>query len=279
MIVSKTGLLAVAALAVPLTGCYYSDPAYDCYYYYGYYDPYCYYPYYDPYTTSDMYRSVSYNEVAVEEAPNPDPMIAPVSPDSTVAVSSYTYLARDPSVPADDPPDLSEIDDVYPCNEADEDSLALCSTDGQKFDQDDDYVVVAFELEQAMAQEDPTNFFVVAFSFDSDGDPSNNFMPPAETANDYVGQTDKWYAASYEPSTGWTMDAFHWNGTAIENVPTTARLIFERNSAGLLAPASEFATEVPGSRISLFRHTGDMGANGDWSGLVYPPLGAPLNGP
>ncbi len=271
---SKTGLLALVALA----SCYYSDPAYDCYYYYGYYDPYCNYAYYDPYTTSDMYRSVSYNEVAVEETPNPDPMIAAVAPDSTVAVSSYTYLARDPSVPADDQPDLSEIDDHYPCNEAQEESLALCSENGQKFAQDEDYVVVAFELDNPLPQDDATNFFVVGFSFDADGDPSNNFTPPAETANDYFGDTDTWYAASYTPTDGWNLGAFHWNGTAIESVPTTARLILDQSSAGLLAPASEFTAEVPGSRISLFRHTGDQGANGDWSGLVYPPLGAPLQG-
>jgi hypothetical protein len=215
----------------------------------------------------------------VDETPHPDPSVAPKAPDATVAVKSYTYLARDPNASGDDLPDLSGIDETYPCNEPREESLALCSEDDQEFVQSEDYVVVAFELEQPLPQNDEANFFVVAFAFDADNDPTNNFTPPEETANDYFGATDKWYTASYSPDDGWKLGAFAYNGTAIESVPTTARIILDRSSAALLAPASEFGVGIPLNRISLFRHTGDEGANGNWSGLVYPPLGAPLNGP
>jgi hypothetical protein len=275
---SKTVLLGCVALAAPVMACY-ATTYNDCYYYYGYYDPYCGYYYYDTYAESEAYTPVTSTQVAVQSTPNPDPNLPAVSPDAIVAIDHYNYLARDPEAASDAKPDLDGIDEQYPCNESRDGTLALCSADGQEFVQDEDYLVVVFELQNPLPQADTTNFLVVSFAFDTDNDTSNNFTPPAETANDYAGGTDKWYTARYTPADGWILETFAWNGTAIESVPTNARIILEGKSAALLAPASEFATDVPGSRISLFRHTGDEGANGDWSGLVYPPLGAPLAGP
>jgi hypothetical protein len=251
--------------------------AYDCYYYYGQYYPYCDYGYYDAYSTSDSYSTMRYSEVEAEQTPNPDPNLAPTSPDSTVNVSTYSYLAHNGGT--GDEPDLGSFDDRYACNQINDDVLTLCTSDDQPFDADAEYIVIAFELENPLPKDDAVNFFVVMFAFDSDNDATNNYVPPAELANDYAGATDKWIAASYSPADGWQLQAFEWDGTAVSGVETNARVILEAGSAALVIPNSEFEVTVPGNRIALFRHTGDQGANGDWSGLVYPPLGTPLAGP
>jgi hypothetical protein len=260
-----------------LSSCYVYSTPYDCYYYYGYYYPYCDYGYYGYYSTSDSYSTMSYSEVKQEQTPNPDPNIPPVAPDTTVNVTSYSYLAHNGET--GDEPDLSTFDDRYPCNEASGEVLTVCKSDDQPFETDAEYIVIAFEIEAPLPQSDATNFFVVTWAFDSDNDTSNNYIPPAELANDYAGATDKWIAATHDPAGGWTLAAYEFDGTGVVEVDTNARVILEATSAALVIPNSEFAVTVPGNRIGLFRHTGDNGAGGDWSGLVYPPLGAPLAGP
>jgi hypothetical protein len=278
MSASKIVSLGCVVLAAAAAGCSPTSVEEDCEYYYGPDYPYCDYAYYDPYAVSGSYSALVDEEVDVDETPNPDPSVAPKAPDATVAVKRYTYLARDPKKTGE-APDLSAIDESYPCNQAHGEALALCASDGQKFVQSEDYIVIAFELEQPLPQHDDTNFFVVGFAFDRDDDTANNYTPPPGDANDYFGATDQWYTASYTPTDGWKFGARVWGGTAIQSTASTARIILERDSAALLVPVSEFGTATPPSRISLFRHTGDEGANGNWSGLVYPPLGMPLAKP
>ena len=109
------------------SACYYNPYYYDCYYYYGYYDPYCYYDYYGYYGTSGTYSTMSYAEVEVEETPHPDPALGTHTTDDTVDVENYVYLA--PNGSDENPPDLSDFADRYPCNETSETTLTLCSGD------------------------------------------------------------------------------------------------------------------------------------------------------
>jgi len=261
-------------MAVTLGGC--TAYAYDCYYYYGYYYPYCDYYYMYGYLPTDGYTQVYSRSVVEEPVPNPDPTIAPQSPDASLNVINFTYLART-SIEGDSEATLQRLRNDYPCGGNDTVQVICQNNDDIS---PGDFLLLAYQLEQPVPYDDSVNFFVLGFSFDRDNDPGNNFQPEADEMYDYFGGTDKWIAAYYEPTDGWRLEATEYRDDAPASVSTDARVIFEGDTVALIVPASEFQSAIPGSRVSLFRHTGEFGADGsDWAGVVFPRLDEPLAGP
>lgn len=117
---------------------------------------------------------------------------------------------------------------------------------------------------------------VALFVFDRDDDLASNYVPPAQFANDFFKGTDYWIEARYDPTNGWSLvatDAAKYNFTPVQ---TGARLIIEGSAMILIIPRDEFATDVPGFRLTAFRHTGAFGYDGDWDADVQPPVDQPL---
>lgn len=160
---------------------------------------------------------------------------------------------------------------TYPCGMGTE-GLTLCENTGPV--PDGDYIVVVNVLSEAVPLNDPTNFWTYGFVFDSDGVAANNFQPIPQFPNDFFQDTDRWYQAQYNPSSGWSLRvtdaALDPNGTVTSN----ARLIITANALVLVVPASEFSVPRPAYRLTNFRHTGDFGQNPpfDWDGDVSPPV-------
>lgn len=254
---------------------------YGCYDYYGYYyDPYCNYSYMDPYYSTGDYYPAYYDSLAAQESvPHPDPGIEAKASDPSVDLVSYMYIRkdeeRDTNPPGDPPKSTATLDDSYPCDRNEAGLRVLCDGDGAEA-REEDYLVVGIHVAQEVPLE-AEDTLVLSYAFQRDTDPDNDYVPPDELANDYVGGTDRWYVATRSPGDGWSFEAFESTGTDFAAVDTDARLILEVETAVLMVPAAEFEVPDPASRVSLFRHDGDEGRDsGDWSGFVYPPLDQPL---
>jgi hypothetical protein len=274
---TRVGAAALVVAAAMLSGCYESTVS-DCYYYYGYDygSPYCDYEYFEPYTPQDGYEPVSYSEVPPQETPNPSPDVDSKISDDSVSISTFLYVRRTKDTGDTDADEV--INERYACGLG-EDALTLCAVDNLEA-RDTDYIVLGVQVVKPVEVQSDVNFRVVGFSFDSDNDITNNYQPPAAEEFDYFGGTDRWYAATYTPADGWALQAFGLIDGAPSPIESEARVILQEDTAVLIVPASEFTAATPGARFSYFRHSGDMGTgpDADWSGLVYPPLGAPLAG-
>lgn len=272
---TRIGAAPLVVAAALVAGCYESTVS-DCYYYYGYaYGyPYCDYDYFEPYTPQNGYRPVSYREVEAQVTPNPSPDVQAKLSDSSVGISTFLYVHRDDDTGETSADDV--LNERYACGLGQE-ALTVCAVENLQA-RDTDYLLVAVQADRPVERDSAVNFRVVGFGFDSDNDPSDNYVPPDELQFDYFGGTDRWYAGSYTPADGWSLQAFGLIDGAPSPIESEARMILQEDTAVLVVPASEFETATPGARFSYFRHTGDLGANGDWGGLVYPPLGEPLAG-
>jgi hypothetical protein len=273
------------AVGLPLMGvlcasCYGTniDP---CYYHYGYYYEFCDYEYLESFTPNYGYDPVVTQQLEPQQTPHPDPSLASKLSDDSVSLRAYLYVRR--TTDTGDTPADEILDGEYPCGLGD-DRFTLCGAPTLRA-RDTDYIIVAGQAQSDVPVTDDVNFLVIGWGFDRDGDPSNNYAPPDARLNDYFGQTDQWYAAAYVPGgdieDSWTLRAFRLDamGQPIE-FETEGRVILQEDTAVLIVPADEFLVETPRNRISLFRHTGDEGEGPDrnWSGFVWPPLGAPLAG-
>ncbi len=121
---------------------------------------------------------------------------------------------------------------------------------------------------------DPVNHYQYAFVLDADGDTSNNYQPSIQYPNDFFKDTDRWYEATYTPSTGFRLEVKDARDGSITTVASDARMIFRGNVIFLLVPSSELAIERPKFRATAFRHTGDYGLNPpyDYDGSVHPAV-------
>lgn len=121
---------------------------------------------------------------------------------------------------------------------------------------------------------DGTNTYQYAFVFDADGDTTNNYEASVEYPNDFFQDTDRWYVATYDPTTGWAMEVTDATNGTLTTVPSAARIVIQGNAIVLAVPAAEFALVRPKYRLTAFRHTGDYGLNPphDWDGSLWPPV-------
>ena len=136
----------------------------------------------------------------------------------------------------------------------------------------------------------PTDFLQYGFVFDSNNDPSDNFKPDPAFPNDFFQGTDYWYTLNGSPQTGWEFHAMSAANNQIMGpatgaslaalatsaIATVARLIVSGRTLILMIPRSELSAANPSVRFTAFRHTGDLGLGGNWSGDVQRPVNQPL---
>jgi hypothetical protein len=116
---------------------------------------------------------------------------------------------------------------------------------------------------------DTSRFWRFGLCFDSDGNPANDYDPPAQTANDPTQGTDRWYFLDFEPGNGWTLRLIDSDNN---EQATGARVIRYENALVYVIPASEIPGPGAGFRALTFTHTGDfgLGADHDWAGDHHP---------
>lgn len=138
-----------------------------------------------------------------------------------------------------------------------------------------DFLGYVTEVGAPVPTADPSNRFVFSFVFDGNDNPNDNYRAPANYPKDFYDDTDRWYEATYAPTSGWVLTAKDAHGPTPTPVTTNARLVIQDSALMLLVPAVELATAKPRWRATSFRHKGDYGLSPpyDWSGDVVPPVG------
>lgn len=137
-----------------------------------------------------------------------------------------------------------------------------------------DWVVVSTILTGPIPLDDTSLSHQYAFVFDEDGDPSNDYLAPAEYPYDFFDGTDRWYqvtiTAGGEPN---LMVQSAKNGT-VQPYASNARFVLENNLVMALIPLSEFAVPCPEYRSTTFAHHGDYGLNPPhfWGGDTEPTI-------
>jgi hypothetical protein len=167
------------------------------------------------------------------------------------------------------------LDASFPCGDTPA-QLVLCAAGGNVAG---DHYVVAYETLEPLVRTSPENLYEHGFAFDGDEDRMNNFIPDMRVADDFFENTDQWFIANYNPTTGWVFRAFiARNQNVVQQGQSDARMIIRGRSVALVVPAGELESFDPAARINLFRHTGDLGLEdpNNWSGLVFPAQRQPL---
>ncbi|MEE9572750.1 MAG: hypothetical protein V3W20_06880, partial [Candidatus Neomarinimicrobiota bacterium] len=122
-------------------------------------------------------------------------------------------------------------------------------------------------LEQDIPPADPTNHYQYGFVFDRDGDPSNNYQPHPDYANDFFKDTDFWIVAYYHPDYGWGLEISDATNGVVTTASSAAKMLISGNTIIVFIPRSEFYAQYIGYRITAFRHDGswadDVNAGAD----------------
>ena len=87
----------------------------------------------------------------------------------------------------------------FPCGDGPH-GHTVCSTMAVDM-AEDDYVFAYFSAEEDIPL-NSTRLITYGFVFDSDGDPSNNYVPHPSFPDDYFKDTDRWYTLEYVPLAG-----------------------------------------------------------------------------
>jgi hypothetical protein len=142
----------------------------------------------------------------------------------------------------------------------------------------EDILLVMIQTRDQLSRNDDVNHYQIGFVFDSDGDMSNNYTPPALYADDLWKGGDKIYSATYTPTSGWTMAVQTAFLGDFQDVSSAARMVFYGRTIALFIPLDEFAVETPRHRVTLYRHEGDWGQSPPyiWNGCVFPPQNDPM---
>jgi len=168
---------------------------------------------------------------------------------------------------------VDRLEAAFPCGEGPV-GLTLCAS-ANAFSEGDWVYVAAATLEDLIL-DDETGIYQLAFVFDADGDPDNNYVPSADYPGDFFSGTDKWYEATYTPGGGWHLRVRDVR-QGLADVASDARFVLVGRELGLFLPRAELDGDVPGFRVTAFRHEGDYGlSGGPWSASYYPYLDQPL---
>lgn len=118
-------------------------------------------------------------------------------------------------------------------------------------------------------------YYTYAAVFDSNGDPSDDWVYQGEYDWDLYQGTDRWYQVNWDPAAQeWSMlvsaglDAYG---------PSAARAMLFGDTILWLIPAAEFSADLPAYRVTSFVHDGTFApevSGGDVSGLdpTEPPI-------
>ena len=156
----------------------------------------------------------------------------------------------------------------FPCGQSDN-GLTLCA--GANDSMTTDYLVTGTAVAEAIPVSGD-QFFQYGFVFDADGVPDNNYEAPPAYPQDFFDGTDLWYAVSYTPADGWSLQVTDARGGSPVSMSSDARVIISDNAMVLVAPREDIPGDAPDSRVTAFRHEGDWGANASWSGDVIPTV-------
>jgi hypothetical protein len=194
---------------------------------------------------------------------------------SLLSVTDDTLLATRARGFTASPDPQGGLEDQIPCGDG---PLGFTVCDLDTPFPEGDVIMVATALQAPVPLDDPSRLFQYGFVFDSDNDPSNNYVPPPQFANDFFRDTDRWYAVTYDPAVGWDLTSSLADGTDILGAASQARVLITEEVMVAFIPAQEFHVECPGYRVTAFTHTGDFGANPphDWAGDQEPTVGEPL---
>ncbi len=142
-----------------------------------------------------------------------------------------------------------------------------------------DWLVITAVYAGDIPLADASKFYQYGFVFDVDGNAANNFVPLPEFGNDYFQGSDRWYAAEYNPTSGWTLKVSSIVNNAPVSVASAARLMIKDNTIVLAIPTSEVPSKDAFVRTSSFCHDGDFGLNAPnvWSGDAFPQPGGTNN--
>ena len=144
-----------------------------------------------------------------------------------------------------------------------------------------EWIIISQVFDADIPLNDPENDFQYGFVFDSNNTAADNWVAVPQFANDYFQGTDRWYEASYSPENGWQLNVTvvtDPDTNSTESDSSGAFVLIDENAMTLFVPASEFAVENPGYRITSFRHDGKFGQEApfDWSGDYWPDFEEPL---
>ncbi len=141
-----------------------------------------------------------------------------------------------------------------------------------------DYLLALNVTLGKVPHEEAGAWYQYGFVFDADGEATNNYQPAPAYPYDFFKDTDRWYVAGYDPSTGWSLQVTDASGPAPQVVESAARMVIAGDTIALVVPASEFPVPKPDFRVTAFRHEGDWGMNPPyvWSGDVEPPVASGL---
>jgi len=137
-----------------------------------------------------------------------------------------------------------------------------------------EYILLANILHAAVPREDSAHR-TYGFVFDADDDPSNNYAASAAYPNDWYQDTDLWYELYAAPYGD--LEASATRGDSFEVVRGSgARFIIVGGTIALAVPIDEMPAGRPPHRVTVFRHDGGWGFDGDWSGDLEPPVAGGL---
>jgi len=153
----------------------------------------------------------------------------------------------------------------------------------------------AFQVRQApLDLSDTMKQLQLGFVWDSDDDPSNNFMADPSFPKDLFDNTDLWTYATYDFSNKFQLSVTYAASGSFTNLSSAARLINYEEVTLLAIPSDELdyftavqglaAPFLPPYRATFFKHFGDYGLNPpnvfkvDTAPTVDLPLAQPLGG-
>jgi len=136
----------------------------------------------------------------------------------------------------------------------------------------DNWIVFANILHQDIPHADPVYSYQYGFVFDRDGNPNNNYQPHPSYPLDFFQDTDFWVVANYDPVNGWGLTISDATDGVITTAVSEAKMLILGNTIFVFIPRSEFYSQNVGYRITCYKHPGDWGVGGDWSGDVQPSV-------
>lgn len=120
-------------------------------------------------------------------------------------------------------------------------------------------VMLAMVLAEDVPLNDPDHIYFYSATFDSDGDPGNNYVvfPPYNW--DLLQGADRWFSLEYYPEDGeWGAFVTKTEGEFPELIGSALRVVIDRNVVVFFIPLSEFEVPRPGFRLSTFASKGSF---------------------
>lgn len=169
----------------------------------------------------------------------------------------------------------AQVDDtfnnsVYHCGDSNATRTVVCSGGGSTPMPAGQVDTFFLKLAAPVPIADATKDYIYSVVLDSDGDPTNNWVPQASFDWDYFQGTDRWYQLVWDHTAGtWSLTATQVDATQGTSVITsTGRAVIEGDAITFFVSASELPAPT-GYRVTAFGHDGmftQSSRGGDVSG-------------